>query len=124
MARTSLPRSGSERQHDGGPNTTGLAPTYFLTGGYADLGDSVFTPIIDTNNTFIYDGSLIYTHGAHNIKGGVQITRRQLNYFQSGEPLGWIVYAGLTGNAAEDMLVGFPLGCIRGNLLIQPEYRG
>jgi outer membrane receptor protein involved in Fe transport len=106
------------------PNTTGLSPTYFLTGGYANLGDSFYSPIVDTNNSFTYDGSLIYTHGAHNIKGGAQITRRQLNYFQSPFPLGLIYYAGLTGNSAEDMLTGFPLGYDRGNLLIQPGYRG
>lgn len=106
------------------PGTTGLAPTYFLTGGYANLGDSIYTPINDTNNTFQYEGSLIYTHGAHNIKAGAQIIRRQLNYFQSPYPLGWIYYAGLTGNAAEDMLVGDPLGYLRSNLLIQPGYRG
>ena len=106
------------------PNTTGLAPTYLLTGGYADLGDAFFTPIINTNNTFIYDGSLIYTHGAHNFKGGAQITRRQLNYAQATFPLGFILFAGLTGNSAEDMLVGFPLGYERGNVLINPGYRG
>jgi outer membrane receptor protein involved in Fe transport len=105
------------------PNTTGLAPTYFLSGGYADLGDSFFTPIINTNNTFIYDGSFIYTHGAHNFKGGAQIIRRQLNYAQATFPLGFILFAGLTGNSAEDMLVGFPLGYERGNLLINPGYR-
>ena len=104
-------------------NTTGLAPTYFLTGGYANLGDSFFTPIINTNNTFIYDGSLIYTHGAHNFKVGAQITRRQLNYAQATFPLGFILFAGLTGNSAEDMLTGFPLGYERGNLLINPGYR-
>src|SRR5229473_8271377 len=49
---------------------------------------------------------------------------RQLNYFQATFPLGWILFAGLTGNAAEDMLTGFPLGYIRGNLLIKPGYRG
>jgi outer membrane receptor protein involved in Fe transport len=106
------------------PNTTGLAPTYFLSGGYANLGDSYFSPIIDTNNTFAYNGSLIYMHGAHNIRGGAQIIRRQLNYFQSQYPLGLLFFAGLTGNAAEDMLTGLPLGYDRGNLLIQPGYRG
>jgi len=105
------------------PNTTGLAPTYFLTGGYADLGDSFFTPIINTNNTFLYNGSLIYTHGAHNFRVGAQITRRQLNYAQATYPLGFILFAGLTGNSVEDMLTGFPLGYERGNLLINPGYR-
>src|SRR5258708_4850274 len=106
------------------PNTTGLAPTFFLSGGYANLGDAFFTPIINPKNTFISDGSLIYTHRAHNLKVGAQITRRQLNYFQATFPLRWIFFAGLTGNAAEDMLTGFPLGYIRGNLLIKPGYRG
>jgi outer membrane receptor protein involved in Fe transport len=105
------------------PNTTGLAPTFFLTGGYADLGDSFFTPIINTNNTFLYDGSLIYTHGAHNFKVGAQIIRRQLNYAQATYPLGLLLFAGLTGNSVEDMLTGFPLGYERGNLLINPGYR-
>jgi len=106
------------------PNTTGLAPTYMLSGGYGNLGDSIFTPIINTNNTFIYDGSLIYTHGAHNFKAGAQITRRQLNYAQATYPLGFMLFAGLSGNSAEDLVVGLPLGYIRGNLLINPGYRG
>jgi len=105
------------------PNTTGLTPTDFLTGGYANLGDSVLTPIIDVNNTFIYNGSLIYTHGAHNIKGGAQITRRQLNYYQSILPLGYVFFAGLSGNSVEDMLLGLPTGYERSNLIIQPGFR-
>ena len=105
------------------PHTGGLSETDFLSGGYANLGDSYFTPIIDKNNSFMYLGSLIFTHGAHNIQAGAQITRRQLNYFQSEFPLGYIMFSGMTGNALEDMLVGSPLGYIRGNLLIQPGYR-
>jgi len=105
------------------PNTGGLMPLDFITGGYAALGDSYYLPILDGNNTFQYMGSLTYTHGAHNIKAGAQFTRRQLNYFQSSEPLGWSFFEGLTGNAMQDLLLGLPLGYIRGNLLIQPGYR-
>ena len=105
------------------PNTGGLMPLNFLSGGYADIGDSPFIPILDRNNTFQYMGSLTYTHGAHNIKVGAQFTRRQLNYFQSQFPLGWSFFLGLSGNAMEDLLLGNPLGYIRGNLLIQPGYR-
>jgi Carboxypeptidase regulatory-like domain/TonB dependent receptor len=105
------------------PNTTGLTPTDFLTGGYGNLGDSVLTPIIDINNTFIYNGSLNYTHGAHNIKGGAQIIRRQLNYYQSILPLGYLFFGGLSGNSVEDLLLGLPTGYERSNLLIQPGFR-
>jgi hypothetical protein len=105
------------------PNTGGLMPLDFLTGGYAAIGDSIYLPILDKNNTFQYMGSLTYTHGAHNIKAGAQFTRRQLNYFQSSYPLGWSFFEGLTGNAMEDLLLGMPLGYMRGNQLIQPGYR-
>lgn len=103
------------------PNTSGLMP--ISPTGYAALGDSYFTPIIDTNNTFEYMGSLTYTHGRHNIKGGAQIIRRQLNYFQSSFPLGFTLFFGVTGNALEDLLTGTPGGYLRGDLLISPGYR-
>ncbi|MGA8940517.1 MAG: TonB-dependent receptor [Acidobacteriaceae bacterium] len=105
------------------PQTTGLMPVYFLSDGYADLGDSLYLPIIDRNNTFQYMGSLTWTHGAHNIKAGAQFTRRQLNYFQSSYPLGFTLFQGISGNSMEDLLTGLPIGYIRGNTLIQPGYR-
>lgn len=105
------------------PETGGLMPLNFLSGGYADVGDTIFLPILDKNNTFQYMGSLTYTHGAHNIKTGAQFTRRQLNYFQSQFPLAWSFFVGLSGNAMEDVLLGLPLGYIRGNSLIKPGFR-
>jgi hypothetical protein len=106
------------------PQTSGLMPLMFITGGYATIGDSFYLPILDKNNTFQYMGSLTWTHGAHNIKAGAQITRRQLNYFQSPYPLGLTGFQGFaTGNAMEDLLVGMPLGVERGNTLIEPGYR-
>ena len=105
------------------PNTGGLMPLNFLTGGYANLGSAYYLPILDINNTFQYMGSVTYTHGAHNIKAGAQFIRRQLNYFQSSEPLGWSFFYGVTGNSMQDLLLGQPLGYIRGNLLIQPGFR-
>ena len=105
------------------PQTTGLMPLDFLSDGYAAVGDGLYLPIIDVNNTFQYMGSLTWTHSAHNIKAGVQFTRRQLNYFQSSYPLAFSLFEGLTGNSMEDLLVGLPLGYLRGNTLIQPGYR-
>ena len=54
---------------------------------------------------------------------GQQLTRRQLNYFQSGFPLGFVIFAGLTGNSLEDLMVGLPLGYIRINALNEPGLR-
>ena len=67
-------------------------PLDFLADGYASVGDSIYLPILDRNNTFQYMGSLTWTHGAHNIKAGGQFTRRQLNYFQSSYPLGFTLF--------------------------------
>jgi len=105
------------------PQTTGLTPLLFIQQGYAGLGDSFYLPILDKNNTFQYMGSLTWTHGAHNIKAGAQFTRRQLNYFQSSYPLGWVFFEGVTGNSLQDLLYGLPIGYYRGNTLIQPGYR-
>jgi hypothetical protein len=105
------------------PQTTGLMPLDFLSDGYAPVGDGIYLPILDRNNTFQYMGSLTWTHGAHNIKAGAQFTRRQLNYFQSSMPLGFTLFEGLTGNSMEDLLTGLPLGYIRGNTLTEPGYR-
>ena len=103
--------------------TTGLMPLDFTSGGYAGVGDAPFLPILDRNNTFQYMGSLTWTHGGHDIRAGGQFTRRQLNYFQNQFPLGFVLFAGLSGNSMQDLLLGLPLGLIRENELIEPGYR-
>lgn len=110
------------------PATSGLTPLNFQSGGYANVGDSIYTPILDMNNTFQYMGSVTYTHRAHNIKVGAQLTRRQLNYFQSAVPLGWIFInantaLGQYSNAMENLLTGIPNGWMRMNSLVKPGYR-
>ncbi len=105
------------------PQTTGLMPLDFLADGYASVGDSYFLPILDRNNTFQYMGAVTYTHGNQTIKAGGDFIRRQLNYYQSSFPLGFTFFAGLTGNAMQDLLMGLPLGYMRGNTLIEPGYR-
>ena len=105
------------------PETSGLMPLYFTTGGYMSLGDSPFVPILDTNNSFLYSASMLYTHGAHNIKIGAQVTRRQLDYYQSDFPLSWVLFAGLSGNSLADLLQGKALGYDRSNLLYKPGFR-
>lgn len=77
-------------------DSTGLAPIVVITG--ADLGSTLFQPLKDQDNTFQYLGSLAYNHGAHNIKVGAGVIRRQLTSFQSSFPEGiWVFldYPGL-----------------------------
>ena len=64
----------------------------------ADLGGVLFQPLKDQDNTFQYLGSVTYTKGAHNLKFGANLIRRQLTSFQSSYPEGlWIFldYPGL-----------------------------
>ena len=53
------------------------------------LGDDRFVPIYDINNVFQEQGSLTWTKGAHNIKFGGGVIRRQLNYYQNTFGLGY-----------------------------------
>lgn len=107
------------------PHTNGLMPLAFLSGGYAGPGDSYYLPIINTNNTFQYMGSLTYMKGSHTIKVGAQLTKRQLNYFQSSFPLGYVNFAASSavGNAMENLLLGVPYSYSRSNALFTPGYR-
>ncbi len=73
------------------PNATGMPSFHFLDGS-ADLGDQIAYPIKNINNTFQYNGDLIYNHGAHNLKIGGGVIRRQLNYLQEFEPEGWFFF--------------------------------
>jgi hypothetical protein len=53
---------------------------------YAGLGDGMFVPQFVFDNMFQYMGSLTWNKGAHNVKGGVNLIRRQFtrNQSQSG----------------------------------------
>jgi outer membrane receptor protein involved in Fe transport len=108
----------------GTPDTTGLANILFFSGPYASLGDSYFEPLYDTNNIPQVNGSVTYTHGAHNIKIGAAFIKRELNYFVDPfSPQGGFAYFGITGNPMLDFLEGADLFSLRGNLLTKPGFR-
>jgi len=67
-------------------NASALAPIT-VTGG-TSLGDMQFVPVTHADNTYQYVGSVVYTHGTHNIKAGASLTRRQLLSLQSNQPGG------------------------------------
>jgi hypothetical protein len=112
-------------------NTSGLSPTSVQS--LADLGDGSFIPIKDIDNTFQYQGSVTINRGAHNIKVGAALIRRQALNFQNNygigswnfnvlssvpaDPLG----SNRTGLAA--LLQGNFFSVIRSNNLIPPHWR-
>ena len=73
-------------------DTTGLA--FITVVGGTGLGSELFQPLKDEDNTFQYLGDVTYTHGAHNIKMGGTVIRRQLTSFQSSYPEGiWVFFS-------------------------------
>ena len=63
------------------PGTSGLAALNIT--GAQNLGDGGSLPIQYVENTFQYQGTLIYTRGKHNIKIGGNLNRRQVTVDQS-----------------------------------------
>lgn len=73
-------------------DSSGLMPISFL-GPETSMGSVLFQPLKDQDNTFQYMGSVNYTRGAHNIKFGAGIIRRQLTSFQSSAQEGFPLFA-------------------------------
>jgi Carboxypeptidase regulatory-like domain/TonB dependent receptor len=104
-------------------NTSGLSPA--TVQNLADLGDGSFIPIKDVDNTFQYQGSVTINHGAHNIKIGAALIRRQALNFQNNYGIGsWgfnTINGDPTGLAA--LLQGNYFSVQRSNSLEPPHYR-
>jgi hypothetical protein len=120
---------GVQNAYLGSADTASVPTILFWGGPYATLGDGFWTPILDVNNTYQYRGTLSWSHGNHNIKGGAALIRRQLNYFQDA----WSAQGGFAffgGGPAymeqfldpTDYAPAFSAG-YRGNLLVKPGYR-
>jgi len=107
-------------------DSLGLPYMWMLAGDYASIGDGLFVPIFDINNTFQYAGAVSYSHGSHNLKAGGALIRRQLNYLQDqwSPQGGWIFmpYSPYT-NSLANMLVGSPSFSERGDDLAHQGLR-
>ncbi len=108
--------------------TSGL-PQLNVT-GFAALGDASFIPLIQIDNTWQVNGTVTKTRGAHNIKMGAAFIARQFTVFQSATPKGSFTFnsqltdsgAGVGGNAAASLLLGYPSTVARSHSLIYPYY--
>ena len=97
---------------DVGGQISGLATVDIVpmrgTGSDFTLGDDRFVPIFDVNNVFQESGSLTWTRGAHNIKMGATLIRRQLNYFQNTYGLGYFRFTQSELVDLENLVQGTP----------------
>jgi Carboxypeptidase regulatory-like domain/TonB dependent receptor len=104
-------------------SSSGLAPV--STSGLADLGDGNFLPIKDVDNTFQYQGALTISHGAHNIKIGGGLIRRQALSAQNNYGLGSWTFNPLAGDQTGigALLSGDYTALQRSNSITPPHYR-
>lgn len=102
--------------------------------GLTTIGDASYIPILTTDNLFQEIAGFTYIHGAHSVKFGVDLRRRQTDAFQSptargqfsfnanftNDPSGTI--AG-SGNAIASFLLGYPASTTRSKYLVNPGLR-
>ncbi len=109
-----------------GPVATGLP--LIQPSGLQALGDSRFIPLQALDNTFQYNGAVTYTHGAHTIKLGADLVRRQARSVQSDNANGRWDFglpedSGNPGNVLASFLVGAFTAVNRSTSLFSPDYR-
>ena len=102
--------------------------------GLTNLGDWTYIPLLTSNNLFQETGSISYLRGAHNIKMGADLRRRQTSVFQSATSKGQFNFdSNLTndpsgaisgsGNAVASFLLGYPASTTRSKFLVYPGLR-
>jgi len=105
----------------------GLPYVWMLAGDYASVGDSIFVPIYDVNNTFQYAAALTWTHANHNVKAGGAVIRRQLNYKQdqwsAAGGFAFLPFASCGYNSMACLLAGTPYAAERGIDLVEQGLR-
>jgi hypothetical protein len=113
-----------------GDNQTFGLPRILIQ-GFQELGDAIFVPLLLFNNTFQYNGALTWTKGAHNLKFGGSLLRRQFALVQSARPRGEFTFNATAGNAPAPLnfglanfIAGAPVTIIRQASLYKPGYRG
>jgi hypothetical protein len=114
-------------------NATSSGLTPISINGFPDLGDGAYVPLIDLDGTYMYMGNVSYTRGAHNIKVGAGLIRRQARNVQSAFPFGQYTFQLSTDgnsnpaiaqtNALASALVGGFTSDNRQYDLTPPDYR-
>jgi hypothetical protein len=112
-------------------DATSSALSVMSVQNYATVGQGSYLPILDFNNVFQYAASVAYTRGAHDLRFGVSLIRRQLNYFQpQGSPQGTYTFNNTASGfslpytlSMANFLAGRMVTIARNNTLTHPGYR-
>ncbi len=115
------------------PGTSGLAFLNF-NGAYAGIGDAFALPTAYWDTNYQYSGSLTWTRGAHTVKFGANLLRRDWSTFQALFKAEFVFSAAQTnstagaaggsgGNAFASLLTGYPAQDVRNLSLVAPQYR-
>ena len=98
--------------------------SWVAVSGYRGLGDPNFLPIQETHNTFQNMASVTWMRGAHGLKFGADIRRRQIVLYQSNQPKGSFSFDGnLAGEPVASLLMGYPASTTVSRLLVWPGWR-
>jgi len=102
--------------------------------GYASVGDGIYLPLRDTDNTYQAATQLTWNHGKQSIKIGAALIRRHATSEQSTYPAGYLQFN--THTSTSGGLFGTtscaPLGCLlrgavwigqRSNQIVVPAFR-
>jgi hypothetical protein len=91
-----------------------------VQGGFTNLGGAgVFSPLVDFSQAYQYQGTVTYTHGAHSLKFGAALIRRQATSLQSVSALPQWTFANLS-----DLLKGQNYTSVQRSIsLANPHYR-
>ena len=102
--------------------------------GLTTIGDASYIPILTTDNLFQEIAGFTYIRGAHSIKFGADLRRRQTDAFQSPTARGQFSFnsnfsndpSGAvpgSGNAIASFLLGYPASTTRSKYLVYPGLR-
>ena len=115
--------------------SSALSLVTFNNGGYVTLGDASNLPIIDQDNTFDYEGSLVYTKGNHVFRVSGGFIRRDADNTQIQYPNGNFQFSsqqtnsneggsgGTGGNSFASLLIGVPVQQQRTLSLVSSQLR-
>jgi hypothetical protein len=105
------------------PQASALTPMRVT--GYGSIGDGIYLPIDDVDNTFQYSGTVTWTRTRQDIKMGTSIIRRQALNAQNNYGIGR--GKELYGTTPQARMANFLMGNIdfmtRGNEFDAPHYR-
>ena len=121
---------GLKGANTGDIHTSALTPV--SPQGYSAVGDGIFLPLDNRDNTVQGNVQFTLQHGKQSIKWGASLIRRHATSAQSSYGAGLLTMGTYTGGGAFGSVSCAPLGCLlrglvyeaqRSNQLVQPGFR-